>query len=213
MLVAEVTAHLNDDPHGPVGQKYAKRWMNLVNKYFSDREIGEAIWGVYKSGAVPKTPEERMGYPEIPQTVVRWIDEAARTMFKNEMMQRFEQSWIGRVLTSEQLKRLMAAFGRVPEVDRRAYSQGWDALISEVALHLHEDPCGPIGQKYLKQWHELEYKYVLDQDIQGAIWDAYKRGFVPKSPEERMGYPDISQEMITWLEKAAHITCACKKKN
>ncbi len=211
-LVAEVAKNVDKDPSGLVAQVYAKRWMDLVNKYFSDRGLGEAIWNAYKTGQVPEKESERAGYPHIPQHVAEWIDKAVRFMFKNEMMQRFEKSWLGSVLTQDQLKTLMASFGRMPEADRRDYSQKWDALISEVRLHLHEDPCGPVGQKYLKLWHELEYKYVLDQDIQDAIWDAYKRGIVPKNPEERLGYPDISQEMVAWLEQAAHITCSCKKK-
>jgi DNA-binding transcriptional MerR regulator len=214
LLVDEVGNHLGEDPSGAIGQKYAHQWMALVTRYSSpaDRDLGEAVWKAYKGGNVPLSEEARAGYPCIPREMVLWIDKAAQFMFKNEVMQRFENSWLGNVLTSQQLKKLMTSFGRVPEVDRRAYSQKWDALIPEVALHLHEDPCGPVGQKYLKQWHELEYTYVLDQDIQDAIWDAYKRGAVPKNSEERMGYPDISQEMVTWLERAAHITCNCKKK-
>lgn len=210
-LVAEVAKNVGQDPYGPVAQGYAKRWMNLVNQYFSDSDLGEAIWNAYKSGNVPENEADRAGYPYIPQHVALWIDGAVKFMFKNDMMERFEKSWLGNVLSSEQLKKLMAAFGRVPEVDRRVYSQKWDALIAQVRLHLHEDPCGRVGQKYLKQWHALEYMYVLDQDIQDAIWDAYKRGVVPKNAEERLGYPDISLEMIVWLEKAAHITCTCKK--
>lgn len=83
-LVSEVGLHVNDDPYGPIGQEYAKKWMNLVGRYWKDRELGEAIWNAYKEDKVPTDPAKSKGWPVIPKSVVEWIDKAVYFMYSGQ---------------------------------------------------------------------------------------------------------------------------------
>ncbi len=83
-LVKEVTTKTHEDPYGPVGQEYAKKWMALVNEYWTDRELGDAIWEAYKQDKIPRGHNDMSGWPVIPQEVIQWIDKAVCFMYSGQ---------------------------------------------------------------------------------------------------------------------------------
>lgn len=86
MLIAEVKTHVHEDPYGSIGQSYAKQWMDLVQKYWSDQELGEVIWDCYKQNKFgdQSFQESMQGWPGIPQDVVHWIDKAVGFMYSGQ---------------------------------------------------------------------------------------------------------------------------------
>lgn len=128
------------------------------------------------------------------------------------MVQQFEKTWLGKVLTKTQLERVVKEFGNVPEREQQAYSKAWDVLVAEVAQHIAEDPYGPQAQSYAKRWMDLVNKYFSDRETGEAIWSAYKRGDVPVGEAERAGYPYIPQNVVVWIDKAVSFMYSGKKK-
>ncbi len=85
VLVAEVKSHVHEDPYGATGQSYAKKWMDLVNKYWVDHELGEVIWGCYKQGKFEEQSlKESDNWHNIPQDVIHWIDKAVSFMYSGK---------------------------------------------------------------------------------------------------------------------------------
>jgi hypothetical protein len=83
-LVAQVSQQIHTDPCSAPAQIYAKKWINLVQKYFSEKDLGDAIWKAYLNGNIPTDEADRAGYPYISQEVALWIDKAVYFMYSNK---------------------------------------------------------------------------------------------------------------------------------
>jgi DNA-binding transcriptional MerR regulator len=56
-LIAEVEAHLDKDPKGPIGKKFAKLWMSLLDEVYGQYpELKYATEKAYKEEKIPNPP-------------------------------------------------------------------------------------------------------------------------------------------------------------
>lgn len=118
------------------------------------------------------------------------------------MKQNYDDSWMKDVF-SEKILSLMKEEEKnlldIPEREWFRYGQDWENLIDDVNLHISEDPNSKVGKFYAQKWLNLAYKYWKNTETGNARWEALKQH---KIPHDAYGWPKLSDEMVSWIEKA-----------
>ncbi len=118
------------------------------------------------------------------------------------MTKRLEKSWVGKILTPQQLDEFVQLEKKFTMPEHINYGKRWAVLIAKVRQHLHEDPQSAIGKQLSTEWMELVNEWYGDKPaLKNALWKAFKEGKIPTKDND-FPIADISPEMAKWIDAA-----------
>lgn len=77
-LIEDVRSNLYQDPKSPVGQKLAKRWMDMVKKIYEENlDLAQKVWDLNKER------EPHLRFFQFEQEIINFIDQATRYYYES----------------------------------------------------------------------------------------------------------------------------------
>jgi DNA-binding transcriptional MerR regulator len=131
---------------------------------------------------------------------------------ESRKMDSLEKALLEKIFTRDQIKKFEKIDPHYTDEQMAQYSKKWDSLIADVKAHLQDDPYGPLGQIYAKQWIDLAHEYWQDEELLDTIWDHYKNDSFPKEFIDSGKIQHIPQDVIGWIDKAVGFMHTGEKK-
>jgi DNA-binding transcriptional MerR regulator len=122
-------------------------------------------------------------------------------------MQELEKTWVGKVLSKEELREY-ALFSiefpsRFSQREKQSFDNEWALLIQETINHLHVDPTSEMGMQLGERCLTLADQFYGKQYValKTTIWEkGYKTGQVA-------GSASLEPAVISWLDAAMNAFC------
>jgi DNA-binding transcriptional MerR regulator len=118
------------------------------------------------------------------------------------IMQALEKTWMGKTLTSEELKQYANFEQQVKvnlsENEKKSFEKGWNHLVSQINSNLHKDPSSPFGIAIGERCMEWVNSYYGREfaSLRTTIWE---KGIKEGHLSSEIG---LTQEAALWLDKA-----------
>ncbi|MBY0544357.1 MAG: MerR family transcriptional regulator [Gammaproteobacteria bacterium] len=117
------------------------------------------------------------------------------------MTQQLEQTWVGKVLNSDELKEYAAFQQELLKQSKEAkesFQKKWATLVAKISVNLHTDPASDFGMQLGKESMDL-VNGVYGKERAGLRRKIWEEGFKKGYAGEEHG---ISPEIVDWLDKA-----------
>lgn len=118
------------------------------------------------------------------------------------MSKELEKTWLGNVLTAEELKDYISLEQslktRFSEKEKQSFEKNWSDLVQEIDAHAEQDPASEIGKILGKRCMDMVNVVYGKQfvKLRTAIWEkGFKKGHAADEHK-------LSQKSADWLDKA-----------